>query len=81
MASAELCSATAIWKYRRKLLWEQSLLQQWGNTDEAPVGAVTAAASEKRKWLVQKRVVLRQCKRDIKAPAGAVTATASKKKK
>ncbi len=35
---------------QKRLLREQTLLRQWGNTEKAPAGAGTAAAVGKNSW-------------------------------
>ncbi len=35
---------------QKRLLREQTLLRQWGNTEKAPAGAGTAAAVRKNSW-------------------------------
>ncbi len=61
-ASWRKCAAVAAWggegggegrhccgsgEILMELLWEQTLLRQWGSTEKAPAGAGTAAAVEK----------------------------------
>ncbi len=58
------------------LLWEQTLLRQWGGIDGAPAGAGTAAAVGKRRELLRERTLLRQWGNMDCAPAGADTAAA-----
>ncbi len=51
-------------KLRYRLLRDRALRWQWEVEIRAPAGAGTAAASEKRMWLLRKRILLQHLKRE-----------------